>query len=126
MQRRYPQRRFRPNLRKLQPVLFGLFVVFIAYKILTPPKQELQSIQAPDGNRTARLRRVAYYENHPSYTIDLRIDGEKAWTPIYRLPAFTNAPPDTVLPTLEWSADSTRLDFLMNGTSIWHCVFKEG
>jgi hypothetical protein len=110
--------------RQLGTLLFAGFVIFVALRILTPPNDELMRAESPDSSRTARLRRYFYYDNQPSYKIDYRKTGKKVWLGLYRLPAYTNIPPETAAPELAWSDDSARLDFLMNGTSIWHHVFQ--
>ncbi len=111
------------DFKKLGQLAFTLFIVFIAYKILTPPSDETARIASPDGSKTARLRTFYYYYNQPSYKIYYRETGKQAWLNLLYLPAYTNAPAASVKAGLEWSADSRQLDFLMNGTSIWHHVF---
>lgn len=112
------------DFKKIGQFAFTLFIVFIAYKILTPPSNETARIASPDGSKTARLRTFYYYDNQPSYKIYYRETGKKAWLNLLYLPAYTNAPPESVKAGLEWSADSRQLDFLMNGTTIWHHVFE--
>ncbi|WP_372846567.1 hypothetical protein [Pontiella sp.] len=121
MKRSY-QRRSTFDFSKLGQLVFVLFVVFVAYKILTPPSNETARAQAPDGSKTARLRTFYYYDHQPSYKIYYRETGKRAWLNLLYLPAYTNAPAGTEA-GLEWSGDSERLDFLIGGTSIWHHVF---
>lgn len=118
--------RKRPLLdpKKLGQLAFTLFVVFIAYKILTPPSNETARIDSPDGSKTARLRTFYYYDNQPSYKIYYRETGKRAWLNLLYLPAYTNTPPEQANASIEWSGGSERLDFLMNGSSIWHHVFE--
>lgn len=104
---------------------FTLFVIFVACKILTPPSEELIRVVSPDGSKTARLIRYFYYENQPSYKIDNRASGKAVWLNLYHLPAYTNVALASAQASIKWSDDSQRLDFLMNGTSIWHHVFGE-
>ncbi len=110
--------------KQLGTVLFAAFMVLVAFKILTPPSDELEQLDSPDGTMTARLRRYFYFDNQPSYKIYYREKGKAAWLGLYHLPAYTNIPPELAQPELEWSDQSDRLDFLMNGTSIWHHVFE--
>ncbi len=112
------------DFRKLGQFVFTLFIIFIAYKILTPPSDETARIVAPDGSKTARLRTFYYYDNQPSYKIYYRDSGKKAWLNLLYLPAYTNGPSSGFNADLEWSSDSTQLDFLMNGTSIWYHIFE--
>ena len=111
--------------KKAGQIALTLFVLFIAYKILTPPSDELARIDSPDGTRSARLVRYFYYDNQPSYKVYHREAGKAVWLSVYQLPAYTNVPPEAAAPAIEWSPDSSRLDVLMNGTSIWHQVFDE-
>lgn len=113
------------SFKQLGTVLFAAFMVFVAYKILTPPSEELMLVDSPDGTRTARLQCYFYYDNQPSYKIYYRDEGKPAWRGLYHLPAYTNIPPESAEPAIEWTDDSRRLDFLMNGTSICHHVFKD-
>lgn len=112
------------DFKKLGQLAFTLFVVFIAYRILTPPSDETARITSPDGSKTARLRTFYYYDNQPSYKIYYREADHKAWLNLLYLPVYTNAPSDQAIASIKWSDDSERLDFLMNGTSIWHHVFS--
>ena len=111
------------EFKHIGQILFGLFVVFIAYRILTPPSKDARIVDSPDGSKTARLNTEFYFDNQPSYNIYYRAAGNRVWQKLYYLPAYTNAPVHTVTPDLQWSEDSSRLDFLMNGTSIWHHSF---
>lgn len=122
-------RRTHKKLPLLARVQFGklglaVFVLFIAWRILTPPSDKAAPISSPDGSKEARLKTIYYYDNQPSYKIYWRPAGEKSWMGLLYLPAATNAPADAAA-EIEWNADSDRLDFLLNGTSIWHHAFGE-
>lgn len=110
---------------KLGKVVFAAFMVFVAFKILTPPSEEMALLNSPDGTKTARLLRYFYFDNQPSYKIYYRKKDKVAWLGLYHLPAYTNIPPESAEPSIAWTDDSLRLDFIMNGTSIWHHVFTE-
>jgi hypothetical protein len=110
--------------KQILRILFGLFVVFIAYRILTPPSDETARVTSPDGSKTARLRTIYYYDNQPSFKIYYREAGKHAWLGLYALPAYTNTPPDKTDADIYWSKDSERIYFTINGTSIWHHVFE--
>ena len=112
------------DFKRLGQFVFTLFVVFIAYKILTPPSNEAARVKSPDGSKTARLRTFYYYDNQPSYKVYYRDSGKRIWLNLLYLPAYTNTPAKTTEADLEWSADSEQLDFLINGSSIWHHVFE--
>ncbi len=124
MKRNY-KKRPRFETRNLGGILLTLFVIFIAFRILTPPSEDSLRITAPDGSKTARLKTEFYFDNQPSYKIYYRERGKNAWMRLYYLPAYTNVPADQAAPDLKWSPDSDRLDFLMNGTSIWHHAFAD-
>lgn len=111
------------DFSKIGQIAFVFFVVFIAYRILTPPSNETGPLKAPDGSKTARLKTFYYYDNQPSYKIYYREAGKRAWLNLLYLPAHTNAPANAKA-DIAWSRDSDRLDFLIDGTSIWHHVFS--
>ncbi|VGO22765.1 hypothetical protein [Pontiella sulfatireligans] len=123
MKRTYKKRALFDS-KKLGQLVFGLFIVFIAYKILTPPSDETARIASPDGSKTARLRTFFYYDNQPSYKIYYRETGKRAWLNLLYLPAYTNTPPEATEAGIEWSADSEQLFFTINGSSIWHHAFE--
>ena len=110
--------------KRLGSFAFTLFVVFIAYKILTPPSKETQRITSPDGSKTARLKTFYYYDKQPSYRIYYREDGKGMWLNLLYLPTYTNSPPETHRPRLTWSTDSEQIDFVLSGTSVWHHTFE--
>jgi hypothetical protein len=103
---------------------FTLFLVFIAFKILTPPSTEVAIIDSPDGTKTARLRKF-YYTAQPSYKIYYRDTDKLVWLNLLYLPSYTNVPHETVTEAIEWSSDSETLDFIINGSSIWSHDFSE-
>ena len=109
--------------KKLGAGVFTLFIVFVAFKILTPPSSEVAMVDSPDGTRTARLRKF-YYVSQPSYKIYYRESGKKVWFNLLYLPSYTNVPHQTASESLEWSTDSDHLFFKINGTSIWHHAFE--
>lgn len=110
--------------KKLGVGVFTLFIVFVAFKILTPPSTEVALAVSPDGNRVARLRKF-YYISQPSYKVYYRDTDKHAWLNLLYLPSYTNVPHKTATETLEWSPDSDYLFFKINGTSIWHHAFEQ-
>ena len=102
---------------------FMAFIVFVAFKILTPPSTEVAKVSSPDDTRTARLRKF-YYVSQPSYKIDYRDVSKRLWLNLLYLPSYTNVPHATAVETLEWSPDSEQLFFKINGTSIWTHAFE--
>ena len=103
--------------------VFTLFVVFVAFKILTPPSTELARSHSPDGTKTARLRKF-YYVSQPSYKVSYREADKLVWLNLLYLPSYTNVPHATASEAIEWSADSATLYFKINGTSIWSHSFS--
>jgi hypothetical protein len=103
---------------------FTLFIVFVAFKILTPPSTEVALIDSPDGTKTARLRKF-YYVSQPSYKIYYRDADKLVWLSLLYLPSYTNVPHETVTESIEWGSDSESLYFKINGTSIWSYDFTE-
>lgn len=122
MDRSYRVRR-RLDFRKLGIAGFTLFVAFVAYTILTPPSEEVAEVLSPDGRRSARLEKV-YYTSQPSYRIYYRDTGKRLWIRILHMSSYTNVPHASAVETLEWSPDSDRLFFNINGTAVWHRAFE--
>lgn len=99
-----------------------LFMGLLAYKILTPPSTDRYQT-SPDGEREARLKQFYYLENTPSFKVYTRDTGTLIWHNQLYLPAYTNHP--NPANRIVWQADSRRLDLIVEGTSIWHTVFKD-
>ena len=109
--------------KKFGTGVFTLFIVFIAFKILTPPSMEVAVVDSPDGTKTARLRKF-YYVSQPSYKIYYREAEKFAWLNLLYLPSYTNTPHETASESIEWSNDSEHLFFKINGTSVWSHTFE--
>ncbi|MDZ8117144.1 hypothetical protein [Pontiella agarivorans] len=124
MKRTYKRRPFF-DPRNLGKVVFSLFIVFIAYKILTPPSEDTLIVTSPNGSRTARLKTEFYFDHQPSYKIYIREPGQKHWDTLHYIPAYTNVPADAHHPVIQWSENSARLNFVIGGSSIWHQTFSE-
>lgn len=103
---------------------FTLFVVFVAFKILTPPSSVVAKVKSPDGSRTARLRKI-YYISQPSYKVGYREADKLVWLNLLDLRGYTNVPHATATESLEWSPDSETLHFNINGSNIWSHTFRE-
>ncbi len=122
--KRIYKKKSRLNLKQLGFSVFTLFIVFVAFKILTPPSSVVERIQSFDGSKTARLRKF-YYVSQPSYKIDYRETDKLVWLNLLYLPSYTNVPHETATESIEWSPDSERLDFRINGTSVWTYSFSQ-
>jgi len=123
MKRRY-KKQSAFDTKRLGFGIFTLFIVFVAFKILTPPNKELARVDSPDGGKTARLRKF-YYVAQPSYKIDYREADKLVWLNLLYLPSYTNVPHATARESIKWSADSKKLYFRINGTNIWMHRFPE-
>ena len=107
------------NRQIVQKIGMGLFMFFIAFRILTPPSNN-NVYNAPNGTQQARLKTFYYTEGIPSYKVYTRSSGTLLWKNQLYWPALTNTP--NPVAHLQWSSDSQRLDLLINGSSIWHRV----
>ena len=59
------------NRQTVQKIGMGLFMVFIAFQILTPPSNN-NVYHAPNGTQQARLKTFYYTEGIPSYKVYTR------------------------------------------------------
>ena len=98
-------------------------LLFAIYKILTPNQTVVEKVTSPDGQITARLRKI-YYVQQPSYKIDYHTQEYRLWLNLLYLSQYTNVPSKTACETLSWDSD-TQLNFKINGTSIWTHAFEK-
>jgi hypothetical protein len=110
--------------KRIGYAVFTLFVVFVAFKILTPPTRELVRIDSPDGSMTARLR-MFHYTSEPSYKVDYREVDKVVWLNLLYLPSYTNAPHSPTQMGLEWSRNSERIYLKLDDTPIWQHAFEQ-
>ncbi|MBL7016863.1 MAG: hypothetical protein ISR84_04820 [Kiritimatiellales bacterium] len=96
------------------------FVLFVAFRIFTPPTEVIQRVTAPDGSREARLQHVFYYSD-PGYKISTRT--RRLWHTALYLPEYKDNSTTERNASLRWSADSKVLIFEINGTPIWRETF---
>lgn len=92
------------------------FVLFVAFRIFTPPTEEIQRVTAPDGSREARLMLVYYY-SEPGYKVATRTRG--LWHTQLYLPEYKGEDSGVSEASIRWSADSKELFLEMNGRPIW-------
>jgi hypothetical protein len=106
------------------------FVLFIAFRIFTPPVKTVQVLAAPDGSREARLQHVYYYSS-PGFKIGVRETPAgkspvlNRWQTLFYLSEYTNAPAGERTERMRWSAGSNRLYFEVNGAPIWGYDFVD-
>lgn len=106
-----------PPIKAVGLLALMVFVLFVSFRIFTPPTKTVQILAAPDGSREARLQHV-YYTSKPGYKIATRKN--RLWRTVLYLPEYTNAPPTGDLKeTLRWSEDSGVLFFDINGRPVW-------
>lgn len=106
----------RRNLPRIGFLTLMGFVLFVAFRIFTPPTETIQRISAPDGSREARLQHVFYYSD-PGYKVATR-SGLMWHTRLY-IPEYKDAPVEGREASLRWSADSRELFLEINGRTIW-------
>jgi hypothetical protein len=92
------------------------FALFVAFRIFTPPTEEIQRITAPDGSREARLMLVYYY-SEPGYKVAART--RSLWHTLVYLPEYKDESTAERNASIRWSEDSRQLFFEMNGKVIW-------
>lgn len=110
-----------PRMRIVGFLALMGFVLFVAFRIFTPPTEVVQTLSAPDGIRAARLMHVFYYSD-PGYKISTRRSGG-LWRTIFYLPEYKGDVAEKREATLRWSPDSQHLYFDMNGQVIWSYDF---
>jgi len=110
-----------PPLRAIGFLVLMGFVLFVSFRIFTPPVKTVQILSAPDGSRNARLQHV-YYNSKPGFKIAVR--ERHLWHTILYLTEYTNAPAGALNEKLRWSADSKRLYFDINGKLVWGYDFE--
>ena len=109
-----------PNSRAIGFLALMGFVLFIAFRIFTPPTEVIQRISAPDGSREARLQHVFYYSD-PGYKISTRT--RSLWHTQLYLPEYKVTAAEQREAKIRWSADSKELFFEINGTPVWSTRF---
>ncbi len=92
------------------------FVLFVAFRIFSPPEKVILSVTSPDGCREARLLYVFYY-SEPGYRVSIR--RKIGWGTLYYLAEYPDVPLKERDETLRWSHNSERLFFEVNGKKLW-------
>lgn len=119
-----------PPLRTLGILVLMGFVLFVAFRILTPPVKTVLVVAAPDGSREARLQHVYYYSK-PGFRISVRETPPdrspvfNPWNTVFYLPEYTNAPAGEGDGRLRWSGSSSRLYFEIDGVTVWGREFRD-
>jgi hypothetical protein len=113
-----PKKRW--GLRLLFKVVAVLFMLFVAYKILTPRAEVLMQVVSPDGKNVARLR-VIYYSSDPVYKIDYHATQEWAWRCVF-IHSIESASPKTV--SIKWSKNSKEIGLFLHEKPFWKYEFE--
>jgi len=95
--------------------LVAVGLLFVGVKIMVPPKWELQRIDSPNGEISARLMRNRYVKDHFS----ILVKQNHLWNMLYYSGAITNDHRTDPEERLLWSRDSEKLYFRLNKKIIW-------
>jgi len=90
-------------------------LLWFAARIFAPPMWTVQRLDAPDGERSARLMRSVYIRHH--FVVQLR-EGLLWQTAHYSQP-ITNDFRIDLGERLRWSEDSKRVWLMMEGAPVW-------
>jgi len=110
-----------PPLRAIGFLVLMGFVLFVSFRIFTPPAKTVQILSAPDGSREARFQHIYYYSK-PGFKIAVR--ERHFWHTLFYLAEYTNAPTGALNEKLRWSGDSKRLYFDINDKPVWGYDFE--
>jgi len=105
-----------PPIRVIGFLALMGFVLFVAFRIFTPPTEVIQTLSAPDGSREARLMHV-YYTSDPGYKIATRRG--RFWHTALYLPEYKEDSSAEREAVIRWSPDSKQLFFEINGKAVW-------
>jgi len=109
------------KVRRLLQFVGVVFMLFVAYKILTPPTDVLDIKTSPDGKIVARLRAI-YYLSDPVYKIDYHQVDHWAWRNLYLRSNQLYSPSSL---TLKWEEDSKVLFLFSRRKMVWKYSFEK-
>ncbi len=95
-------------------------LLWFAARIFVPPMWTVQRLDAPNGERSARLMRSVYIRHH--FVVQLR-EG-LLWQTAHYSPPITNDFRVDLGERLRWSDDSTRVWLMMEGAPVWGYDFE--
>ncbi|MCC7300429.1 MAG: hypothetical protein IT583_05070 [Verrucomicrobia bacterium] len=110
-----------PPLRAVGFLALMGFVLFVSFRIFTPPVKTVQILASPDSVREARLQHVYYYSK-PGFKIAVR--DHRLWHTVFYLSEYTNAPAGILKENLRWSPDSEKIYFDINDKPVWGYDFE--
>lgn len=104
-----------------------MFVGFVAlvlasFQLFRQPTWLVQRLEAPNGERTAVLKRKQYFEHY----FKVQAKEGTAWRTIYNSPALTNGYQVDLRERLFWHPNSTRLYFTVKGHMVMGYDFELG
>ena len=97
------------------------FVLFIAFRIFSPPEKVILSVTSPDGTHEVRLLHVFYY-SEPGYRVSVR--RKIGWGTLFYLAEYPDVSAKDREEKLIWSSDSEQLFFEVNGKRLWGYDFR--
>ncbi|MBU0676827.1 MAG: hypothetical protein KJ626_01815 [Verrucomicrobia bacterium] len=103
-------------------VLVTAAILWFGFKIYLPPSVRVQRLDSPDGEKTAELLRRQHTRDH--FVVMVR-EGFLLQT-MYYSPAITNDYTVDLQERLEWTQDSEKLLFRMQGRYLWGYDFTRG
>jgi hypothetical protein len=116
-----PLPQYKWKVRRLLQVAGVVFMLFVAYKILTPPTDVLDIKTSPDGKIVARLRAI-YYLSDPVYKIDYHQVDHWAWRNLYLRSNQLYSPESLAL---TWGKNSGDLLLFSHEKIVWKYSFKK-
>ncbi len=101
-------------------LLMGGLAIWFGARIFLPPNWLVQQLDAPDGERSARLLRSVHMDHH--FVVKLK-DGWMWQTAYYSQPVTNDLRVD-LGERLRWSDDSQRVRLFMEGEPVWGFDFE--
>ncbi len=103
-------------------VLILVIVIFwLGLRIMSSPAWIVQRLDSPDGERSARLMRTEYIRHH----FKIQIREGFFWQTVFMSDPIDDDYRVDHRERLNWSSDSTRLFFAIQGEPVWGYDFTE-
>ncbi len=95
-------------------------LAWLGLKIMIPPRWEIQRLDSPDGQISARLMRNRYAQE----TLSVMVKEGPLWRTIFYSPPLTNDYRTDPGERLYWGADGRTLFLRLEGITRWGYDFK--
>ena len=95
-------------------------LTWLGLKIMIPPRWEIQRLDSPDGQISARLMRNRYAQE----TLSVMVREGPLWRTIYYSPPLTNDYRTDPGERLYWGSDGRTLFLRLEGKTRWGYDFK--